>query len=104
MDNLNYIFGYSCTYQCVCKAFSSQGCLWGGFKKDCVAGDNGREDGVYGDEIWVAGTMSSDVTAISSGCTYFQGAMIRTTPNGVRFMYLRKPGLSVSFNGTSASA
>ena len=44
-----------------------------------------------------------DITALSSRCTYFQGAMTRTTPNGVRFMYLRKPGLSVSFNGTSAS-
>ena len=60
MDNLNYAFRYSCTYQCVRKAFSSQGCLWGGFEKDCIAGDNGGEDGVYGDEVWVAASMRSN--------------------------------------------
>lgn len=106
MEHLDDGGGDACGDEGGCDAFCWFGGLRGGFEEDGVSCEDGGEDGIDRDEVREAlgglGFRMRLRIKLQEVCeTYFHGAMIKTTPRGVRLMYRLKPGLSVSARDTS---
>jgi len=102
MDNLNDVLRDTSASQGKGKPFGCQRCLRRRFDQNCIACNDGREYRIDGDKEGEAATCEIRDLMSICGRTYFQGAITRTIPSGVRLIYRLNPGLSVLVRGTSA--